>query len=182
MNASWPEPDRRGSPGRHRHVIGAISDPDQEASCAGTRHPRQIGWREQPAFRNGDAVIGKRRQHAPTSSEISMSSVAVVDPISGEASGKTLEFRDVMHLDEHIHALPWRRTRAPAPAYRPAPPISRMQSAPRAGFDDLDRVDHEILAQHRQADRAAGRDQIVGPPWNQGVSVRTDRELAPPCS
>ena len=55
--------------------------------------------------------------------------------------------------------------------------------ADRARFGDLPRIDHEILAQDRQAHGGARGDQIiVVRPGNSGSSVSTDRQAAPPAA
>ena len=55
--------------------------------------------------------------------------------------------------------------------------------APGAGFGDLVGLEHEVLAQHRQAGRGAGFDQIArATPWKLGRSVSTERQAAPPIS
>ena len=99
-------------------------------------------------------------------------------PISREARlQRALQFRLVMHLDQHIHA----ERRAPPPRCARASSSStaammiRMQSAPsaRASYD-LVGLEEEILAQHRQVDRRARRDRDT--PARPG---RTARRSAP---
>ena len=51
-----------------------------------------------------------------------------------------------------------------------------------AGLDHLIGVEDEVLAQHRQVGRRARRVRKSSSPWNDGVSVSTDRHAAPPAS
>jgi hypothetical protein len=51
---------------------------------------------------------------------------------------------------------------------------------PGAGLGDLIGVIEEILAQHRQITAARAAVRNSGAPWKEGVSVRTDRQAAPP--
>ena len=98
---------------------------------------------------------------------------------------RAVELGAVMHFDQHVEAeLARRRPPARAPARRSsAAMISRMQSAPmRAAFDDLIRVEDEILAQHRQphAPRAPRRDRRRCPGNRARRSAPTGRSRRPP--
>ena len=61
--------------------------------------------------------------------------------------------------------------------------MMRMQSAPqRAGLRHLVAVEHEILAQYGEPAAARASVRCSGAPWNEGPSVSTDRQAAPPAA
>ena len=54
--------------------------------------------------------------------------------------------------------------------------------AERARLGDLVGLVHEILAQRRQRRAARAAARCAGSPWNEGASVSTDRQVAPPAA
>jgi hypothetical protein len=110
--------------------------------------------------------------------------VAVVDAHQRRLQlQRALQFGRVVHLDQHRHVEAARdgSSSAICASSRQAA-ISRIAvGAHRARLVDLVRVDHEVLAQHRQVAGGARLLQVVGWPWKNCRSVSTDRQAAP-CS
>ena len=59
--------------------------------------------------------------------------------------------------------------------------MMRMQIGPLgARFKHLISVEEKILAEYRQRRRLARLHQVLGRAWNEGPSVSTERQDAPP--
>ena len=97
---------------------------------------------------------------------------------------RTLELGVVVHLEQHVHAEPIAAASISAAApSSSAAMMMRMQSAPiaRASATWYGSYMKSLRSTGRSvAARAATRNS--GEPWNEGPSVRTERQAAPPAS
>jgi hypothetical protein len=95
---------------------------------------------------------------------------------------RPLEFRRIVHLDQHVHAefdrggFELLRHRIVERRHDQEDAIG----ADRAGFEHLIGIEHEILAQDRQVDRGPSRREILVLALEVRLSVSTERQVAPP--
>ena len=115
--------------------------------------------------------------------EIAQIAVVDADQRRFERQG-AVEFGFVMRLDQHVHMQVMRRDIEGARLLivDAGHDDENAVGAGGARFKDLIGVEHEILAQDRQMGGGARRREVVEPPWKDGPSVSTDRQVAPPAS
>ncbi len=161
---------------------------DQERMHAGIAHQRDVGRRQDAAFGDQHAVARHRvlQVERGLQRHLEGAQVAVVDAEQARRHRqRTLEFVEVVHLDQHVHA----EFAGDEGELRQLHVIQRRGDqqhavgAERARLVHLVRIDDEILAQHRQARRPrAPATRYASAPWKKSTSVSTDRQAAPPAS
>ena len=97
---------------------------------------------------------------------------------------RALEFGLVMHLDQHVHAERERRVfeRSRPSRRRRRHDDQDAVGAPGARLDHLIGLEHEILAQRGQRGRGARGGEEFRRALEDGASVSTERQAAPPAS
>ena len=184
-------------PGRRQQARVAASTSACRIRLSPTRKVRtpargsraRSAWRDDAALGDDDASArhARRQPLGGLERRLEGPEIAVVDADeAGPQPERPLELGLVMHLDQHIHAA---ARCAAASSARGGRVVDRRHDhrgcsrRPGARFDDLIGIEHEILAQHRQARRRRGpRSGYSGAPWKDGSSVSTDRQAAPPAS
>ncbi len=134
--------------------------PTRKVAKPDWRSRRQSAWREDAALADEDAIVRHLRREALGDGErdVEAAEVAVVDAEQRRVEPKrALQLGLVVHLDEHVHRQRLRR----------AAEVGRRRVV-EAGHDEQDAIrpvcarlghlvalEHEVLAQHRQAGRRA---------------------------